>query len=164
VRFTSGDLIGAIRASVSIPLAFLPVRMDDMLLVDGYVCDPVPVRLARHLGAQMVVAVEVSGSGIVQLPAGGEASGARRMMELRAAVRDGAPYERSTAGPDILGAVSEAFEKRVAEPALRTADVVVSPEVHDFGGFEFGRASLAIDAGEHAAHAAIERIRRKARR
>lgn len=163
-RFTSGDLIGAVRASVSIPVAFLPVRMDDMLLVDGYICEPVPVRLARHLGGKVVVAVDVCGSGIVPLPTGDESTGVQRIREMHAAVRSGAPYHRTIAGPDIMGAVSEAFEKRVAAPALKTADIVLSPEVHEYGGFEFGQAPVLIEAGEQAAREAVEKIRRKARR
>jgi NTE family protein len=164
VRFTSGDLIGAVRASVSVPLAFLPVVMDDMLLIDGAVSEPIPVRLAHHLGAQMVVAIEVCGSGTVPMPGDEGLGGVRRVREWRAAVRAGRPYERAAAGPDIMAAVFEAFERRVAAPALRSADVVISPEVHHFGGIEFALAAELIAAGEEAALQAVDTVRRRARR
>lgn len=164
VRFTSGDLIAAVRASVSVPLALLPVRMDDALLVDGYVCDPVPVGLAKHLGGETIVAVEVCGSGTVKLPDGDASKASTRMRELREMVRYGSPYQRGAAGIDILGAVSEAFEGRLAEPALRVADVVISPAVHEATGMEWGEAAALIEAGERAALASAGTIRRKARR
>ncbi len=164
VRFTSGDLIAAVRASVSVPLAFLPVRMDDALLVDGYVCEPVPVGLAKHLGGETIVAVEVCGSGIVRLPDAEAQRPGARFRELRETVRSGSPYQRGATGIDVLGAVSEAFEGRLAEPALRAADVVVSPEVHDMTGMDWAQAVAMIEAGEHATLAAVPMIRRKARR
>ncbi|MDP2300065.1 MAG: patatin-like phospholipase family protein [Actinomycetota bacterium] len=164
VRFTSGDLIAAVRASASVPVAFLPVRMDDMILIDGYVSEPVPVSLARHLGGQTIVAVDVSGTGTVALPGEGSAPGAFKLKELHAVMVDGAARDRGDSGIDILGAVSEAFEARVAEPALREADVLISPEVHYFSALSYGRAADAIAAGEAAAVSAVARIRRKARR
>lgn len=164
VRFTSGDLISAVRASVSVPLAFLPVRMDDALLVDGYVSEPIPVGLARHLGGQTIVAVDVSGDGTVSLPDEPAEHGSLGVRELRATVRHAADYERGSTGIDIVGAVSEALEGRVAAAALRDADVVISPNVHHLTGFSYSRGAEAIAAGEAAASAAVPVIRRKARR
>ena len=161
VRFTSGDLISALRASVSVPLAFLPVRMDEMLLVDGYVCEPVPVRLVRHLGAQRVVAVDVCGRGTVALTQGSDAIGLR---ELTGALREGQQRERGSSAVDIVGAVSEAFEARVAQQELRLADVRIAPDIRDVGGFEFAVTKRLIAAGEAAALEALEAVRRTARR
>lgn len=163
VRFTSGDLVAAVRASVSVPLAFLPVRMGDTLLIDGYVSDPIPVELARHLGGEVVVGVDVSGSGTVgPLPDGGEI-GSIKLRELRESVRSGS-VERGTTGLDVMSAVSEAFEGRLAAQALRHADVTVSPDVHRLTGFDYGQTAFAIAQGERAMTAAIPRLRRRARR
>jgi len=164
VRFTEGDLVGAVRASISVPLAFLPVTMDDMLLVDGYVSEPVPVSLARHLGGRTIVAVPVSGAGTVTLTDATGLGEVRRMREVRAAIRSGEPYERGSGALEILGAVSEAFEGRLAEPAVRTASVVIAPDVARFGAFEFGQAARLIAEGEVAARAVVPALRRKARR
>ncbi len=56
-----GELAKAIRASISIPLIFTPVRHDGRILVDGGLVSPVPVTTARNLGAEFVIAVNVLG-------------------------------------------------------------------------------------------------------
>lgn len=163
VRFTSGDLVSAVRASVSVPLAFVPVRMDGSLLVDGYVCDPVPVDLARHLGGQAIVGVDVSGAGTVGALQPDEGVGTFKLRELRDGMRAGS-VERGTTGLDVLSAVSEAFEGRLAQQALRFADVVVSPDVSELTGFDYAQTEYAIAEGERAMAASVARLRRKARR
>lgn len=164
VRFTSGDLVSAVRASVSVPLTFLPVVMDDALLIDGYVSEPMPVQLARHLGGETLVAVDVSGDGTVGGPDSASASPALKLRELRSTVRSGAPITRGVSGLDVLSAVSEAFEGRLVAQVLHEADVIISPAVHHLTGMDFGQAAEAIAAGEAATIAAIAQIRRKARR
>ncbi|MHB1136003.1 MAG: patatin-like phospholipase family protein [Coriobacteriia bacterium] len=163
VRFTSGDLVAAVRASVSVPLAFLPVRMDDMLLVDGYVCDPIPVELARRLGGETIVGVDVSGAGTVGPLSPEGQFGSIRLKDLAEGVRTGS-VERGTTGLDVLSAVSEAFEGRLAAQALRSAHVVISPEVHELTGFDWVQTGYAISEGERAMAAAVPRLRRRARR
>jgi len=59
VTFTEGPLNRAVRASMSIPGLLTPVSHDDMLLVDGGVLEPVPVRAVRSMGAELVVAVDL---------------------------------------------------------------------------------------------------------
>ena len=57
VDLTRGDLVQAIRASVSLPLVFKPVRIGSRLLVDGYLADPLPVSVAMKNGGRVIVAV-----------------------------------------------------------------------------------------------------------
>lgn len=57
VDITRGDLVQAIRASVSLPLVFKPVQMGERLLVDGYLADPLPVSVAMKNGGRVIVAV-----------------------------------------------------------------------------------------------------------
>ena len=64
VVLSSGNLLQAVRASISIPGLFSPVPVGKRLLVDGGLVNPVPVSVARAMGAQTVVAVDVS-QGIV---------------------------------------------------------------------------------------------------
>lgn len=56
----SGNLLQALRASISIPGLFSPVRLGRRLLVDGGLVNPVPVSVARAMGAQIVIAVDIS--------------------------------------------------------------------------------------------------------
>lgn len=57
VDITRGDLVDAIRASVSLPLAFRPVKLDGRLLIDGYLADPLPISVAMKNGSRVIVAV-----------------------------------------------------------------------------------------------------------
>ena len=60
VVLSSGNLLQALRASLSIPGVFSPVQMGRRLLVDGGLVNPVPVNVARAMGAEIVIAVDVS--------------------------------------------------------------------------------------------------------
>lgn len=59
VVFSSGNMVNAIRSSMSVPGIFSPVEFDDRLLVDGGLCDNLPVDVARSMGADKVIAVDV---------------------------------------------------------------------------------------------------------
>jgi len=60
VMFTSGDAVKAVRASMSIPGIFTPILEQNRFLVDGGIVTPVPVRAARMLGADVVIAVNLA--------------------------------------------------------------------------------------------------------
>ncbi len=163
VKHTAGDLRRAVRASLSIPVIFAPVTGDGHVLVDGFLTDPIPVALARQLGAEVVVAVDVCGSGTVTADDGQQDSGLVR--DLIGVLR-GEPRQRrrGTSGLEVLSASVEIMERHVAQNALRSADVVLSPDVHGFPGYDFVSAADIIAAGERAGRAAVKAIARKARR
>ncbi|WP_439578479.1 patatin-like phospholipase family protein [Elioraea sp.] len=60
VVISSGDVIEAVRASISVPGIFTPVRRNGRILVDGGLVNPVPVAVARALGADVVIAVDLN--------------------------------------------------------------------------------------------------------
>jgi len=60
VVLRSGDLIEAVRASISVPGIFTPVRKNGTILVDGGLVNPVPVSVARDMGADFVIAVNLN--------------------------------------------------------------------------------------------------------
>ncbi len=60
VVFTKGPIADAVRASISIPGIFVPVKYDGKLLVDGGVADRIPVSVVKEMGADIVVAVDVA--------------------------------------------------------------------------------------------------------
>ncbi|MEM8997812.1 MAG: patatin-like phospholipase family protein, partial [Acidobacteriota bacterium] len=72
--FTSGPLLEAVRASMSMPGLLPPVRLDGRWLVDGGLTEPIPVRLCRRLGATRVIAVNLN-RGIVEAAASRELVG-----------------------------------------------------------------------------------------
>jgi NTE family protein len=55
-----GDLVEAVRASIAVPGLFTPARSDGRILVDGGLVDPVPVSVAREMGATLIIAVDLS--------------------------------------------------------------------------------------------------------
>ncbi|NIT13671.1 MAG: hypothetical protein GTN99_05355, partial [Candidatus Dadabacteria bacterium] len=59
VTLDKGNLIKAVRASISIPAIFTPIKSGNRLLVDGGVLEPVPVEAARKMGADVVIAVDL---------------------------------------------------------------------------------------------------------
>lgn len=60
VVFTEGSVANAVRASIAIPGIFTPEKIGDQLLVDGGVVDRVPVSVVKEMGAEFVIAVDVS--------------------------------------------------------------------------------------------------------
>jgi NTE family protein len=60
VLLDSGDVIEAIRASISIPGVFTPVKRDGRMLVDGGLVNPVPTSVAREMGAEYVISVDLN--------------------------------------------------------------------------------------------------------
>lgn len=163
VVHTTGDLIHAVRSSLSIPLVFMPVRMDDQLLVDGFLTDPVPVSLAHELGADIVVAVDVCGDGRLE-PGNGTDNDGGMLKDLRAALKGEGPRRRGLSGLEIAAATVEVLERQAAMPALAAADVVISPEVHGFAGYEFLAVEQLVGLGEQAGRASVDAVRKRVRR
>ncbi|MCK4401777.1 patatin-like phospholipase family protein [bacterium] len=59
VVINSGSVAEAVRASISIPVLFTPVKFENKFLVDGGIVNPVPVSIARNMGAEFVIACNV---------------------------------------------------------------------------------------------------------
>ena len=162
---TKGSLATAIRASLSIPGLFTPVWLDGRLLVDGGVSNPVPVDVARSLGADVVIGVdvlvrpeEVRLSGIpdwrdrtLGLTAGGP-------DDVTLALERGRRFYPSVFS--VLFQMSTIFQKRVCDLSLslHPPDVVIQP---DFSADppSYGNVGSGIEAGALATRLAIPRIR-----
>ncbi|HEY6100150.1 MAG TPA: patatin-like phospholipase family protein, partial [Anaeromyxobacter sp.] len=132
VVLRAGDLARAVRASCAVPGVFQPVVQESRLLVDGGVVSNLPVREARALGADVVIAVDVSALAGKARP--------KNFVEV------------------ILRAVNILANEGV-EQAAREADVLVSPAVGELGLMDFGAKGKAIAAGQLAAREALPRIR-----
>jgi NTE family protein len=132
VVLRAGDVARAVRASCAIPGVFEPVELDGRLLVDGGVSRNLPVGIARALGADVVIAVDVSALSPGARPA--------NFVEV------------------ILRAVNLVVHAG-ADEARRDADVLVAPAVGAVGFVDFDRRREAIAAGAEAARAALPRIR-----
>ncbi len=121
---TKGSLAKAIRASLSVPGLFTPVWIDGHLLIDGGVSDPIPVDVARQLGADLVIAVdvlvdpnEVKLSGIPVPEYRERILGiARGMEKARATVAESRRFYPSVFA--VLFQMSTVFQKRVSDLLL----------------------------------------------
>lgn len=132
--FRRGNTGQAVRASSSIPGVFEPVRIGGSTYVDGGVVSPVPVDAARELGADYVIAVDISSK------AGGTAPGS------------------------LLGNVNRSITimgQKLGALELARADAVIRPAVLDIGPTDFESKNRAILEGERAALAALPQIRAK---
>jgi NTE family protein len=130
--FTHGDTGQAVRASCSIPGVFEPAAIDGRHYVDGGVVSPVPVDAARQLGADFVIAVDISERSDGSLPT------------------------------DMLGIMSRSvviMGQQLGAQELARADVVIRPQVNAIGATDFELKNRAIMEGEKAALAAIPQIR-----
>ena len=144
VVLRSGPVVDALRASISIPGVFRPVRSGDSLLVDGGLCDPVPVSVCRAMGAERVIAVDVAG----------DHEGLSRSMGSRA----GGVFKAGTV--DILTASFFMMTRALTSANLKThpADLVIAPKVGHLGAQSFNRAPEFVAFGREAARRALPQI------
>lgn len=128
VAIGEGDLATAIRASMSLPAIFTPVELDGRLLVDGGVSDNMPIHVARELGADVVIAVDISAPLL--------------------------PKEKLESALSIVSQLTGILTKRNQLDQMATLtdrDVLITPELGDFGAADFGAALDTVPAGEQAA-------------
>lgn len=135
VPLRSGPVSAVLRASTAIPCVVRPVEWEGRQLIDGGVVHKVPVRLARSLGADLVIAVDLS----------------KPYSWVRRRVRHPLGY---------LLRVIEIMDQRLVERELAEAEVALQPHV-DCGSFAFHRSGAQVKSGEDAALAALDEIRRR---
>ena len=132
VLFRRGDTGTAVRASSAVPAVFLPVRISGREYVDGGLVSPVPVRYAREMGAEVIVAVDISSA-----PEGNPS---------------GDPLQILLQTFAIMGKSINGWE-------LKEAEVVVRPALSGVGSGDFTAKRRAIEAGRAAMLAALPRLR-----
>ncbi|TXN46138.1 NTE family protein rssA [Methylobacterium sp. WL18] len=166
VSLTEGPTVEAVRASYAIPGLFPPVTHEGRVLMDGTLVNPVPVALARALGADLVICVNLNGDTggpvVHEVPA----PAARRsfLQLIRARLPGFEPQEAEIPVPGIARVVLGAFnitQDRISRARLERdpPDVAIGPDVAAFGLFDFHKAAEGIDIGYRAARAALPRIR-----
>lgn len=134
VVFRTGDTGLAVRASAAVPGVFQPTQFRGKSYVDGGLTSPVPVRAAREMGADFVIAVDIS------------------------AVPDGQPVDSLTS---ILWQTTTIMGGLIGKTELRDADIVIRPNLPYVKSWDFTARHDAILEGERAAQAALPTIRQK---
>lgn len=180
IPLRSGSLVDAIRASTAIPGVFHPMRYDGRLLMDGGLVDPVPIRLCRALGADFVIAVDIT-------PTPTPTTARRRNAWNRIGESLAGSLAQTTVLPATLAEWLEGvFRERPAEERplpgvysimnqtvsillqemlrqkliLHPPDILIRPEL-DLHFMAYQRAEAGIEAGCRAAEAVLPELRRK---
>jgi NTE family protein len=128
----SGDAGTAVRASSAVPGVFEPVRIDGREYVDGGLSSPIPVRAARSLGADVVIAVDISAR---------------------------PKFQSTDSMPAILLQTFAIMSGHLAEAELVEADLVLRPEVGDLAAAEFSGRQHAVQQGRMAVRRHLPEIR-----
>ena len=131
VLFQRGDTATAVRASSAVPAIFQPVKIAGRDYVDGGLVSPVPVRFARQMGADVIIAVDISSA------------------------------PEANAASDTLQVLMQTFSimiKSINAFELREADVVVRPALLSVGSSDFGARRRSIEAGRVAMLALLPQL------
>lgn len=134
----SGSLIDSIMASISIPIIFPPVKLNDHYYVDGGVRSPLPVRVAKKLGGEKVIAVNPLSL--------------QTEPRIKYTTRKPPSYLVAMRAVDIMQA-------ELSRADIEEADVVIAPDVEEFSFYEFYEARRIIPRGEQAARQVMSEIK-----
>ena len=134
IVFRSGDTGTAVRASSSVPGVFQPVAIRGREYVDGGLVAPVPVRFARDMGANFVIAVDIS---------------------------DRPQLAKTKSSLDVLMQTFTIMGQSLNRTELPLADIVIRPDISQLGSLDFKTRHLAVLEGEKAAAQALPELKAK---
>jgi NTE family protein len=132
ILFRRGNTGMAVRASSAVPGVFQPVTIGGVTYVDGGLVAPVPVRFAREMGAEFIIAVNISSATETQATA---------------------------SNLDVLMQTFTIMGQRLNHFELKDADVVITPALGAMGSADFNGRNLAVLAGEQAAAAVMPQLK-----
>ena len=127
----SGNLLQAVRASISIPGLFSPVPVGKRLLVDGGLVNPVPVSVARDMGAQVVIAVDVSQGIVPEKKSEARKGKAPEPVRGPLALPEPSTAEETSGATRLLDGFRAEIEKKVNRLRAAAADAAARPAVMD---------------------------------
>jgi len=166
VILNQGKVIDAVRASISIPGIFTPVKYQDYYLVDGGVVDPVPVDVVQKMGADIIIAVSLAKiSPYTTVLIINKETGSLEEVEKSSILQQKIAQVKSTfEGPNIVEVISQSIdimEAKITDQCLEGADVVIVPfGIKDINLFDFDKAEMLIKGGIMATMINISEIKR----
>jgi len=137
VVFREGDLAVAVRASMSVPAAFAPIRVDGRLLVDGGLVNNVPIDVVKTMGATRVIAVDVGSPALTD-------------EQLRS------PFAITL---QMITLVTRRLTNEILAK-LGPEDILIRPQLGNIGSGAFDRSAEAIPLGQQGAEAMVEQLRK----
>ena len=135
VVLSAGSLAESLRASMSVPGGFDPVRIGDRILVDGGMANNLPVSVARDMGADVVIAVDISSPLLAE--------------------------EQLTSVLSVTEQLTNFLTRRNTEQqiaSLEPSDILIVPELGDFSSADFQGSDEIIPLGEEAAVAVRDQL------
>ena len=155
VIFDSGRIADAVCASAAFPGFFAPVSLDGRRLIDGGTLNPVPCDVARQLGAERVIAVDLSADEPVFTTAGARPF-SPDMLLVTAIVSTAEKRKLVRVMARAIGIMG----KRVRESKLTESppDAIIRPDVQNVGLLDFDLTDECLVAGETAAREALDQI------
>jgi NTE family protein len=136
VLLDRGDLVSAMRASMAVPGVFSPVELDGRLLVDGGLVRNLPVDVARKMGAEVLIVVDLAVT-------------PRSREDVKSALGITQQMAHLLIGRNVQASLSEVTER----------DVIITPQLGDYSSSNFREATSLIPIGERAAREQSERLR-----
>jgi NTE family protein len=143
VVLKEGKLVDAVRASIAMPVAFKPIKIDGKLLMDGGFANPVPADVVRKMGADIVIAADVS-SRWMKISSD-DLMDATKIKDLYSLIHE------------LIGGVQYHITQRV----LKEADIVLKIPVNTLSWLEFNRAAEIIGRGEKITREHMKEIEEK---
>lgn len=185
VWLREGSIADAVRASIALPGLFTPVvRADGRLLVDGGLVNPVPTSLARAMGADIVIGVDLNADilhrhmhplAVVRAPDADEPEDGApppepeparngdwmRRLKFWAGTDGKAPAPRQPSMLDVMMTSVNIMQMRITRSRMAgdPPEMVVAPRPAHLGQLDFHRAKEAIEEGRRAAHASLPQLR-----
>jgi len=163
VWLREGSTIEAVRASIALPALFTPVVREGRTLVDGALVNPVPVSLARAMGADIVIAVDL-GSDLLgrhlreepdpEVPATEISEWRRKLQENLSSFIPASPDDdlKLPSMLDVIASSINIMQVRISRSRMAgdPPDAIVAPRLGHLGLLDFHRAKEAIEVGERA--------------
>ncbi|MFH2202563.1 MAG: patatin-like phospholipase family protein [Elusimicrobiota bacterium] len=162
VIFKEGKVAEAVRSSCGIPLIFQPFSYQGRFLVDGGLVEPVPTRVLSQLGADILVAVNLT------VPAGARKTTlSKKRSEQTLAQRELEKLKKLTLpeafqAPNLFQVFFQmiyTMEYEIARTRSSLSDVYIHPDLTGFSWTEMHRAKELIDAGEKVAEAVLPKVK-----
>lgn len=183
VILSEGKLIDAVRASISIPGFISVVYLNDKILVDGGIIEPLPVESLKSFDINLTIASSISfkreeekyakllGEGLSKMDSGKKESDhyqksvndgkKKKIFNIK---RAGIMQKRIPESLSVKRVIDTSFsivQQELVKYCIKGADIVIEPEVGDFGFFDLMHGSEIIQRGVEAAREKIPEIRKK---
>lgn len=173
IVFNKGNLVEAIRASISVPIIFQPVIHDDQILVDGGLVNPLPVNIASKMGAEFIIAVNVMPS-LNKTNTVNEKNNNARMTAFTKEIKSAMQKKLEALNIEykwikkllankgkynipgfkkVLNQSVYITQRKLARLSIElySPDILIEPDISFAGFFDFYKAKEIIDSGYKAA-------------